>query len=91
MGSNCIKTLNGHEDNVQSLVLLPNGNLISCSKDKTIKVWNVGQELCSKTLIGHAESVDGIILLDNDNLASASNDKLIKILNLETGDCIVRM
>ena len=40
----CIKTLNGHTSWVSDLLLLPNGYLVSCSEDKTIKVWNIEQD-----------------------------------------------
>ena len=36
----CIKTLTGHDHNVSSVAFLPSGDhLVSCSRDKTIKLW----------------------------------------------------
>ena len=36
------RTLNGHNDWVAALASLPNGDLVSGSYDKTIKIWNTG-------------------------------------------------
>ena len=36
----CIKTLNKHKDNVYCMAFLPNGNLVTGSKDNTIKIWD---------------------------------------------------
>ncbi len=36
-----IKTLEGHSEDVESLVFLPNGFLASGSRDKTILIWNI--------------------------------------------------
>ena len=38
----CVKTLRGHEHNVSGLAFLPSGDtLVSCSRDQTIKFWEV--------------------------------------------------
>lgn len=38
----CIKTLTGHDHNVSSVAFLPSGDfLVSASRDKTIKMWEV--------------------------------------------------
>jgi WD40 repeat protein len=61
--------------------------MISCSSDKTIRVWNQNKSE-SKSLLGHTGSVFCIFLLDNGvDLVSGSFDKTIKIWNVKTGEC----
>ena len=57
----CLKTLPCHTDFVNSMTLLPNGSLLSCSQDETIKVWDIEQNVCTKTLLGHTKSVLSVI------------------------------
>ena len=40
----CIKTLNGHSGYVFKLELAERGELISCSADHSIKVWDIENE-----------------------------------------------
>ena len=37
----CIKVLDGHSDKIYSLELTSDGNLFSCSEDKTVKLWEL--------------------------------------------------
>ena len=38
----CVKTLQGHDHNVSSVAFMPSGDfLVSSSRDKTIKMWEV--------------------------------------------------
>ena len=39
----CLSTLEGHRDRVSALAVLNNGNVVSCSYDETLKVWDVAQ------------------------------------------------
>lgn len=40
---------------VTSLVVLPDGRLVSGSADKTIRVWNLVSGVCDRVLEGHTE------------------------------------
>jgi WD40 repeat protein len=84
------KTLKGHSNLVNSVVISPDGRtLASGSKDETIKIWNIatGQEI--RTLNGHSSFVAWVnsvaISPDSRTLASGSEDKTIKIWNIATG------
>ena len=84
-----LQTLNCHLDSISSgLVCLPNGNLVSGSKDKTLKVWDLNSGECLQTLTGHSRNVKCLVLLYNGHVASGSYDKTIKIWNIEKGQCI---
>ena len=58
---NNMKTINEHSDYVNSLLLLSDGRLASCSDDKTIKIYNINNNYhCDITLEGHTHSVSYI-------------------------------
>ncbi|PWN32290.1 putative platelet-activating factor acetylhydrolase ib alpha subunit [Meira miltonrushii] len=58
----CLKTLSGHDNWVRGLCWAPNGAfLLSCSDDKTVKVWDLkAGARCSKTIEAHDHFVTGI-------------------------------
>ena len=43
---------------VYSLVILPNGRIVSGSYDKSIKIWNTDTGTCEQTLTGHTDVSD---------------------------------
>lgn len=62
--------------------------LASCSRDKTIKIWNCQQGSCIMTLIGHDDWVKGLALHHSGNyIYSCSDDKSIRVWDLSTGKC----
>lgn len=63
--------------------------LISSSRDRTIKIWNLETAELMHTLKGHQDGVDAIALSpDGQIIASGSADNKIKIWHLETGDLL---
>ena len=86
-----VKILNGHTDEIWSLVAMDDYRLCSGSKDTTIKIWNLisGKEL--KTLKGHTDTVRSLMVLPNQRLASGSYDKAIIIWDIETSSIIFRL
>ena len=75
----CILTLTGHTYYVLSLIQLRNGDLVSGSQDKTIKIWNIETRACIQTLTGHTRPVTDLLELKNGNIVSGSVDETIKI------------
>ena len=57
------------------MAVLPNGNIVSGSDDKTIKIWNsdTGSEI--KTLKGHTDCVRSLAILQNGNILNKSKKK----------------
>lgn len=66
----------GHDHTVSSVEFLPTGDfLVSASRDKSIKVWEVATGYCTKTLTGHREWVRiATVSPDGKLIASGSND-----------------
>ncbi|VXD14002.1 serine/threonine-protein kinase [Planktothrix paucivesiculata] len=50
----CVKTLIAHNWVIYGVAITPDGkNIVSCSEDQTIKIWNLETGELEKTLIGH--------------------------------------
>ena len=77
-----ITTLKGHTDFIRNIIIYKD-KLISCSNDKTIKIWNLKDFSKGEvTLKGHTDWVRNIIIY-GDKLISCSYDHTIKIWNLK--------
>ena len=76
-----IHKLKGHTDWVNKLVELEDGRLCSCSRDKTIKIWDQKYQ-CVQTLSGNIGEIKCVIEM-NDYIVSATDDyrKNVKIWN----------
>ena len=60
---------------------------VSGSSDKTLKLWNVGEEDAVMTFSGHTGPMTAVCMLnDTKQFVSGSNDKTLKLWNIEVGD-----
>ncbi|MDZ7957862.1 MAG: WD40 repeat domain-containing protein [Aulosira sp. DedQUE10] len=82
--------LMGHSHIVRSLAISANGKLlISGSRDRTIKIWQLETGELISTLRGHTDEVCTITLSpDEQIIASGSADKTIKLWHLATGELL---
>ena len=82
----CIKTLQGHDHNVSSVAFTPSGDhVVSSSRDKTIKIWEVSTGFCIRTLVGHRDWVRQVrIFYDGSLMASCSNDQSVFVWQIPT-------
>ena len=81
-----LRRLTGHTGAITDLVFTPDGNLISSSWDKTIRLWQVKTGQLIHTLTGHSQIVNAIALSnDGTILASGSQDKTIRLWDLTKG------
>ena len=71
-------TLKGHQGSVEYIAQLPNEDIISCSSDKSIKIWS--NYKCINTIQNaHEDEITQIIIFDKERFASSSMDSTIKI------------
>lgn len=77
-----------HDDSVECICELNNGNIVTCGHDKIIQIWNREKMSVIKILKGHTKPVLTIIQLRNGLLASGSSDNFIRLWNVETGECL---
>jgi WD40 repeat protein len=70
-----------HLDWIISLNQLKNGYIVSCSRDASFKIWEIGLTTYKliTTVFGHTSCTDVLIELSNGDYASCSFDKSIKI------------
>ncbi|MGM3305209.1 WD40 repeat domain-containing protein [Anabaena sp. WFMT] len=82
--------LMGHSHIVSSLAISADAKfLVSGSRDKTIKVWNLETGKLIHTLKSHRDGVYAVALSPNEQIiASGSADKTIKLWHLETGELL---
>ena len=87
----CVRTLYGHDDSVNSLELVSGDLLASGSADDTVKLWRVSSGECVRTLVGHTSWVGHLEMIagsGSGKLASVSWDKTIRVWDVESGECM---
>ncbi|ETW28340.1 hypothetical protein PFFCH_04248 [Plasmodium falciparum FCH/4] len=76
-----IKTFKGHKSSINDLIFSNNfQSLYTCSRDFTIKIWNIWQGICEHTIDYHMDNITSLILYNNndtDYLISSSYDGFI--------------
>ncbi|UYM16860.1 WD40 repeat domain-containing protein [Endozoicomonas euniceicola] len=81
----CVATLYGHTNVLNSVTPLADGRLASSSCDNTVRVWDLSKpdgKQCVVTLEGHTHWVKSVTLLADGRLASGSLDKTVKVWDL---------
>ncbi len=63
-------------------VQLSNGHLVSCSKDKTIRFWDLATGMTVKVLRGHSDYVRTLLLLRDGRIVSGSDDSTMRVWRL---------
>ena len=83
-----IRTFPGHTGPITGIVFHPSGTLMaSCSKDRTVKLWNpAGPQPAMqaiKSLEGHAAWIEGMVFIEQSTkLATVGADQTIRIWDL---------
>ncbi|KAL9124356.1 MAG: hypothetical protein Q9217_006306 [Psora testacea] len=91
-----IRTLPGHDHSVSSVRFIPSGAagspssgnlLVSASRDKTLRIWDVTTGYCVKTLRGHSDWVRSVApSFDGRWLLSAGNDQVARLWDASSGE-----
>lgn len=91
-----IRTLPGHDHSISSIRFIPSGaagaplsgnTLVSASRDKTLRIWDVTTGYCLKTLKGHTEWVRAVTpSIDGRWLLSAGNDQIPRLWDVNSGE-----
>ena len=77
----CLHTLQGHRSSVLCVAALPRDRIVSGSRDKTLRVWDVtgGGGHCLQTMRGHTGWVNCVGVLPDGRVVSGSRDKTLKV------------
>jgi WD40 repeat protein len=78
-------SLEGHQNEVDALLVLQDGRLASAGWDCTIRLWNITTGECTNVLQGHSRMIRGLAQLANGTLVSGGDDRSIRLWDVETG------
>jgi len=72
--------LEGHTAYIYSLAILPNGDIVSSSEDRTVKIWRDGQ--CIQTITHPAISIWTVAACpETGDIVSGASDNIIRIFS----------
>lgn len=80
----------GHKSIITDVHFTRNdAQIVSCSYDRTIKIWNAQAATIDRTLMGHTDAVTSCDLSpDGRYIASCSLDNTIRLWDFATGECL---
>lgn len=87
----CIRTLTGHDHSVSSVRFIPAASgathLVSASRDRSLRIWEVATGYCVRTISGHGDWVRDVEpSFDGKFLLSAANDQTARIWDPSNGE-----
>ncbi|KAH7043930.1 polyubiquitin binding protein-like protein [Macrophomina phaseolina] len=75
-----VAELHGHENFIYSLAVLPTGELVSSSEDRTVRIWKGDQ--CVQTITHPAISVWSVaVCQQNGDIVSGASDRIVRIFS----------
>ncbi|KAI8800721.1 hypothetical protein BJ742DRAFT_859821 [Cladochytrium replicatum] len=87
VGGMCLAQYVGHKSVITDVRFVRDDtHIVSCSLDRTLKIWNAQSATCEKTLVGHTDGVTTCdITPDFRVIASGSIDGTIRLWDFITG------
>lgn len=84
-----LQTFRGHTDEVLSVAMTQDGvSLLTSSRDRTAKLWEVATGDCTATFAGHRDVVSSAkFSADGAYILTASNDTTSRLWCSKTGEC----
>ncbi|KAF8845928.1 WD40 repeat-like protein [Paxillus ammoniavirescens] len=81
-----LTTISGHDSEINKIAYLPDGNrVISCSDDKTVRVWDAKNGEQEGTTMEHEGWVQGLAVTRNGGrILSGGEDNIITVWDVET-------
>ena len=88
----CLRTYKGHTDEVSCVKVLDPARILTCSADRTIRIWEIGTGECLKKIQTNENTPNDIVLLSQDKIASFSQEEeCIRIWDIENGVCLMEL
>ncbi|KAF2471820.1 WD40 repeat-like protein [Lindgomyces ingoldianus] len=78
-----LMTLEGHGAAVNAIQILE-GQIVSASGDRSVKVWDVRTGACQRTFSGHSKGI-ACVQFDGRRIVSGSSDETVRIFDRATG------
>ncbi|KAF8836006.1 WD40 repeat-like protein [Paxillus ammoniavirescens] len=85
-----LMTMPGHEDTIQQIAYLPGGErIVTCSADKTVRIWDVETGEQEGTTMEHEGEVYGLsVTRDGKRVLSGGEDKRMRVWDVESHELI---
>ncbi|KAK5171546.1 hypothetical protein LTR04_002018 [Oleoguttula sp. CCFEE 6159] len=78
-----LMTMDGHGAAVNAIEIL-DGQIVSASGDRKVKVWDIRTGACIMTLVGHTKGI-ACVQFDGRRIVSGSSDNSVRIFDRATG------
>ncbi len=85
--------INAHENRIYKIIYHLNGNLISCSEDKTIKIWEEYKykQFQSISIFKNLKEINSILLLEDKNILVSSGGNGTFFWNFNNNEIIFKI